>query len=182
LQQSQQTVTVQSPLGGPATGVTPVVPQQTLPAPAAPGPLPLASAAVNAAPRANVGAPAVAPLGATAARPATVAFANDSASLTAEARRTIQGVVDAYKARGGRIRVVGHASMHTRDMPVDQHVLTNFRVSVDRAKAVADELLRLGVPPAALIVDAVGDTQPRFLEAMPAGEAGNRRVELYNEA
>ena len=53
---------------------------------------------------------------------------------------------------------------------------------MDRAQAVASEFLRLGVPPAALIVDAVGDTQPRFLEAMPAGEAGNRRVEIILEA
>jgi outer membrane protein OmpA-like peptidoglycan-associated protein len=122
-------------------------------------------------------------LSAAASQGATIAFPHDSATLSLEARRAIRGVADAYKARGGgHVRVVGHSSMRTADMPVDQHVLINFRVSLERAKAVADELLRLGVPPSALIVDAVGDAQPRFLEAMPAGEAGNRRVELYVEA
>ena len=182
LQQSQQTVTVQSPLGGAATGVAPVVPQQTLPRSAAAN-QPMPAAGMNIVPRAASGTTGTFNLGGTAAGQAgTVAFPHDSSTLSAEARRTIRTVADAYKARGGHVRVVGHASTRTRDMPVDLHVLTNFRVSVERAKAVADELLRLGVPPAALIVDAVGDAQPRFLEAMPAGEAGNRRVELYLEA
>jgi outer membrane protein OmpA-like peptidoglycan-associated protein len=183
LQQSQQTVTVQSPLGGPATGVSPVVPQQTLPPPAAAGALPLSGAAGIATPRATAAGTSTFNLSAAPSQAASVAFSHDSATLSPEARRTIRSVADAYKARGGgHVRVVGHSSMRTRDMPVDVHVLTNFRVSLDRAKAVADELLRLGVPPSALIVDAVGDAQPRFLEAMPAGEAGNRRVELYVEA
>ena len=61
-------------------------------------------------------------------------------------------------------------------------MMANFNISVDRAQAVADELMRLGVAPSALTIDAVGDSQPRFGEAMPAGQAGNRRVEIYLEA
>jgi flagellar motor protein MotB len=109
-------------------------------------------------------------------------FAHDSNRLSADAMRTIRAIADQYRARGGKVHIVGHASQRTKDMAVDKHVLANFKVSVDRAQAVAAEFLRLGVPPAALVVDAVGDAQPRFLEAMPAGEAGNRRVEIILEA
>jgi len=37
----------------------------------------------------------------------------------------------------------------------------------------------MGLPAETLEVQAVSDTQPLFLEVMPSGEAGNRRVEIY---
>jgi outer membrane protein OmpA-like peptidoglycan-associated protein len=188
LAQSQNTVTVLSPLGGPAPVVmTPVGPVQPRPPGAAASP-PLANVAVGGTARPNVKT-GVAGAGAqqfnlagTARPTATVMFAHDSNRLSADAMRTIRAIADQYRARGGKVHIVGHASQRTKDMAVDKHVLANFKVSVDRAQAVAAEFLRLGVPPAALIVDAVGDAQPRFLEAMPAGEAGNRRVEIILEA
>jgi outer membrane protein OmpA-like peptidoglycan-associated protein len=61
------------------------------------------------------------------------------------------------------------------------HELANFRISDERARAVAEELVRLGVDPTAIIVEAVSDQQPAFVEAMPAGEAGNRRAEILLE-
>ncbi len=188
LAQSQGTVTVQSPLGGPPPVLTPVAPAQPRP-PAAAANQPLPNVVVGGAARPNVaanlptaGGGAQFNLAGTARPTAMVMFAHDSTRLSADAMRNIRAIADQYKARGGKVHIVGHASQRTKDMAVDKHVMTNFKVSVDRAKAVADEFLRLGVPPAALIVDAVGDAQPRFLEAMPAGEAGNRRVEIILEA
>jgi len=64
-------------------------------------------------------------------------------------------------------------------MPLARHILVNFNISFDRAQAVAGELMRLGVPASALVVEAVGDTQPLLAEVMPAGEAANRRVEIF---
>jgi outer membrane protein OmpA-like peptidoglycan-associated protein len=114
--------------------------------------------------------------------PTVVTFHHSSSSLSAEARNQIHQVVDAYKENGGKIRVVGHASQRTGDMALDDHLRINFRISANRAGAVASELMRLGVDPSALTIDAVGDAQPQFLESMPAGEAGNRRVEIFVEA
>ena len=60
--------------------------------------------------------------------------------------------------------------------------MLNFKVSVDRADAVARELIRLGVKKRELVVDAMSDAQPVYFEFMPTGEAGNRRAEIYLES
>jgi len=112
---------------------------------------------------------------------ATVRFDTGSANLTSSARREIRKAVAVFKQRGGRIHVIGHASSRTRNLNPQRHQLANFRVSYDRANAVARELRRLGVAATAIRVSAVSDSQPTFLEVMPAGEAGNRRAEIVIE-
>lgn len=130
--------------------------------------------------------------GTAAARPAqgsgldagtaiTVYFAAGSARLGAKARREVRRAYRAYRARGGTLRVVGHASSRTRDLDLVTHQMVNFNVSVDRANAVARLLIRLGAKPEAVRVDAVSDTQPIYVEVMPSGEAGNRRTEIFLE-
>jgi flagellar motor protein MotB len=82
---------------------------------------------------------------------------------------------------GGLIRIVGHASSRTKNLPVDKHKLVNFWISMDRAQAVAHALMRAGVAPSAIVVEARSDGEPVFFESMPAGEARNRRAEVYLE-
>lgn len=130
------------------------------------------------------GAPAARPaqgLGLDAGTATTVFFAAGSARLGAKGRAEVRRAYRAYRARGGTLRVVGHASSRTRDLDPFTHQLVNFNVSVDRANAVARELIRLGAKPEAVRVDAVSDTQPVFFEVMPSGEAGNRRTEIFLE-
>ena len=62
-----------------------------------------------------------------------------------------------------------------------QHLLVNFNVSFNRANAVARELVRQGVPSEAVFVAAMSDSQPLYYEVMPAGDAGNQRVEIHFE-
>ncbi len=112
-------------------------------------------------------------------RAAVIHFAVGSAALTAEAKRALRKVARLHKERGGTVRVVGHASSRTREMPLAKHKLVNFEISLKRARAVAQELIRLGVEPEALFVGAVGDNDPVYYEWMPSGEAGNRRAEVY---
>lgn len=111
----------------------------------------------------------------------TVYFATGSARLDAEGRREVRRAYRAYRARGGTLRVVGHASSRTRDLDLVSHQMVNFNVSVDRANVVARLLIRLGAKPEAVRVDAVSDTQPVYFEVMPSGEAGNRRTEIFLE-
>jgi flagellar motor protein MotB len=59
--------------------------------------------------------------------------------------------------------------------------LANFSISYERARAVATVLERLGTPPEAIVLTAMSDQQPNYFEVMPAGEAGNRRVEVFFE-
>ena len=48
-----------------------------------------------------------------------------------------------------------------------------------RAGAVARTLRQFGVSPGRIQTAAVGAQQPVYVESMPNGEAGNRRVEIY---
>lgn len=118
---------------------------------------------------------------ARAGRVAVVHFARGSTRLGPTARRKLRKVARMQREWRGAIRVVGHASSRTVDMNLAQHKLVNFRLSLDRAQSVARELMRLGVEPRSIWVGASSDSDPVFFEVMPAGESGNRRVEIFFE-
>jgi len=118
-------------------------------------------------------------LPAGALRVATIQFNNGSARLSAEDRRVLRQVSDLQRSQGGRLQVIGHASSRTRDMDLVRHKMVNFKVSADRADAVARELTRLGVAAGDIVIGAVADAIPAYYEIMPSGEAGNRRAEVY---
>lgn len=108
----------------------------------------------------------------------TVYFKSGSSRVTATARRKIRRASGLVKDRGGRLVVIGHASSRTRDLDPLRHHLANFRISYDRAEAVAKELVRQGVARDQIEISAMSDSRPVFHEVMPAGEAQNRRVEI----
>ncbi|MFZ5789086.1 MAG: OmpA family protein [Pseudomonadota bacterium] len=104
-----------------------------------------------------------------------VYFADGSTSLSARAREVVRGVAEIYRAQGGQIRVIGHASMGRGNE------LANDKISFARAEAVARALIAYGVKPAAIQTTGVGARQPIYYEVAPTGEAGNRRAEIYLE-
>lgn len=106
-------------------------------------------------------------------------FANGSARLSAEDRRILKQVAQMQKSYGGVIRVVGHASSRTEDMPLDRHYKANADMSQARAQSVAAYLVRLGVDANVVQVAGVSDSRPVYPEFMPSGEAANRRAEIY---
>jgi len=110
---------------------------------------------------------------------AVVHFGHGSASLSGKARQELRAFAAAAKARDGFIRVVGHASQRTGDMPYSRHKAANFNMSMDRANAVARELRKQGVAPQRILVEARGDEDPIYFEFMPNGEAQNRRAEVF---
>ncbi len=112
---------------------------------------------------------------------AVVKFSLGSAVIRRQYQVAIKDAAEQQKAQGGIIRVVGHASSRTRNLPVARHILVNFRISMDRANSVAKSLMQLGVSPAAILIEAKSDNEPVFLEAMPQGEAENRRAEIFLE-
>jgi len=176
LAQSETTVTTMTPLSL-GNAAPPVMHAAAMPGvvdPAAFAAVERALGIIPATAAEMMGAPFVGGGGRT-----SVQFTHDSAVLSPAALMQIRQIADRYKEIGGRIRVVGHASSHTRDMPVAQHLLANFHISVDRVRAVTDEFMRLGIGMSVLIIDAVSDLQPVLSEAMPAGQAANRRVEIF---
>jgi len=112
-------------------------------------------------------------------RVATIHFANNAANLDQRDRSILGAVIQLQKERGGRVVVVGHASSRTKDMDYIKHQMVNFEISMNRAATIGTTLKTMGLPAEVLEIQAVSDAQPLFIEVMPSGEAGNRRVELY---
>jgi outer membrane protein OmpA-like peptidoglycan-associated protein len=112
-----------------------------------------------------------------------VYFRNGSASLSSDDRRTLRQIAETQKAYGGVIRVVAHASQHTGNMNINLQDVTNRRMSIARANAVAHALVKYGVQPSLVQIAAAGDDQPViYPETMPISEAANRRAEVYLSA
>ena len=110
-----------------------------------------------------------------------VNFGHGSAHLSSSALKEISRLAKSAVQEDIIIRIVGHASMRTREMDPLKHTIANFNISLKRANSVAEAFIAAGLPAERLMVDAVGDSQPLFSEAMPSGEKANRRTEIFLE-
>jgi len=125
------------------------------------------------------GTPQSQPLPPGATRVATIVFPNGSSRLSVRDRQILAQVVALQKERGGTLHVVGHSSSRTRNLSPEKHRLVNYKMSAERAKMVAKELIRRGANRRTVATAALSDTQPLYQEIMPNGEAGNRRAEIF---
>ena len=101
-----------------------------------------------------------------------VFFDWDRSNLSAQALATIQQAADAFKAKGSaRITATGHTDTSGPEN-------YNMALSLRRANAVKDALVRDGVPATAIAV--VGRGEQGLLVPTPDGvrEPQNRRVEI----
>jgi outer membrane protein OmpA-like peptidoglycan-associated protein len=110
---------------------------------------------------------------------ATILFDNGSSRVKSRDRRVLRQVIAQHKQVGGTLRIIGHASRRTKTNDPIRHKMANFQVSTARAERVAKELVKMGVKANKLLVGSVSDSEPRYYEYMPSGEAGNRRTEIY---
>ncbi|SJZ45062.1 Outer membrane protein OmpA [Enhydrobacter aerosaccus] len=101
-----------------------------------------------------------------------VFFGWDRSDLSGEALETIQHAADAYKNKGGaRVTATGHTD---RSGPEDY----NMALSLRRANAVKDALIRDGVKASDISVVGRGEAQPLVPTPDGVREAQNRRVEI----
>ncbi len=115
-------------------------------------------------------APAVAPPG--VARTYLVFFDWNSDGLSARSRDIIKEAAgNAQRASVTRIEVAGHAD-RSGDAAYNQ------RLSLRRAEAVTNELVRAGVARSAISVQAFGESRPLVPTADNVREPQNRRVEV----
>ena len=92
--------------------------------------------------------------------------------LSQQALNTIRQAADQFKATGkARITATGHTD---RSGPESY----NMALSLRRANAVKDALVRDGVPAPAITVIGKGETQPLVQTADGVREPQNRRVEI----
>ncbi|KAA5609131.1 OmpA family protein [Rhodovastum atsumiense] len=116
-------------------------------------------------------APVVAPAPAPS-RTYLVFFDWDRADLTGRARQIIaEAAQNSTRVQYTRIEVAGHADL----TGTPQY---NQRLSLRRAQNVAGELVRNGVPQAAISIQAFGDSRPLVPTARGVREPQNRRVEI----
>ena len=109
---------------------------------------------------------------------ATIQFASGSSRLNQADRDILrQAAIIALQDRAA-VKVVGHSSASGRGDPVRRR-LANLEASIERANAVAAVLVQYGVDPRNVIVEAKSDEEPLYRETAAAGEAGNRRAEIY---
>jgi outer membrane protein OmpA-like peptidoglycan-associated protein len=108
-------------------------------------------------------------------------FPGDSTALPKAAQAKVREAAVAFRAGGGAgtVKVVGHSSSRTGNMTVERHLEVIFQKSQARANAVAQALIKAGVPADKVQIEAVGDSQPVYYESMPKGEEGNRRAEIF---
>ena len=108
-------------------------------------------------------------------------FPGDTTALPKDAQTKVREAAQAFRANGGAgtVKVIGHASSRTGNMSVERHLEVIFQKSQARANAVAQALIRAGVPADKVQIEAVGDSQPIYYESMPKGEEGNRRAEIF---
>jgi outer membrane protein OmpA-like peptidoglycan-associated protein len=112
-----------------------------------------------------------------AAAPANVTsflvfFDWDRSDLSAQALNTIKQAAAAYKTKGSaRITATGHTDKSGPDA-------YNMALSLRRANAVKDALVREGVPATNISVVGKGESQPLVQTADGVREPQNRRVEI----
>ena len=101
-----------------------------------------------------------------------VFFDFDRSVITATAATTIkQAAADAKAGQKTRIGVTGHADRSGADA-------YNMALSLRRANAVKDQLVREGIPASGITVVGRGESQPLVQTADGVREPQNRRVEI----
>jgi OOP family OmpA-OmpF porin len=101
-----------------------------------------------------------------------VFFDWDRSNLSAQALNTIKQAANAYKTKGSaRLTATGHTDKSGPEA-------YNMALSLRRANAVKDALVREGVPATAITVVGRGETQPLVPTADGVREPQNRRVEI----
>ncbi len=101
-----------------------------------------------------------------------VFFDFDKSSLTPAAQDTIAKAAAAYRTKGGaQIKSIGHTDRAGTEA-------YNMALSLRRANAVRDQLVRDGVPASDISVVALGEAKPLVPTPDGVREAQNRRVEI----
>lgn len=112
-------------------------------------------------------------------RVATLSFKTGSSSVDQIGLKKIRKIVELAKKRDAKVKIIGHASIRTKDMPASQHKVVNFVISDKRAQSVAKAFIELNFPKDKLFTEAVSDSKPLFKENMPAGTQANQRTEIF---
>jgi len=110
---------------------------------------------------------------------ATIYFGHDSAALGSDAMAKIASVASSFNNVSGKgLTIEGHSSIRANYNDAAQRKVVNLKISMDRAFAVAQALIKKGIPAEALRVMAWGDGRPPVRMDGKSVESAARRVEI----
>ena len=75
-------------------------------------------------------------------RIATINFTSGSSAVDYKGLKKIKKIAKIAKERNAKIKIIGHASERTKDMPIAKHKLVNFIISDKRANSVAEIFIK----------------------------------------
>jgi outer membrane protein OmpA-like peptidoglycan-associated protein len=110
---------------------------------------------------------------------AVIQFGAGSAGLSGNDFAILRKVAEIQRDNRGTVRIVAHAQQDASDSPADQVARANYEVSRQRALAIANQLVRLGVPANRIVAEAASDAEPAYETTSARGIAANRRAEIF---
>ncbi len=110
---------------------------------------------------------------------AVIQFGRNSAGLSANDIDVLTRVAQIQRRNGGTVRVLGHALKDVVGSSVSEIKNGNLNLSIKRAEAVAQLLVRNGVPADAIVMEGVSDEEPVYETRTARGIAANRRAEVF---
>ena len=110
---------------------------------------------------------------------AVIQFGQGATGLTGNDFAVLQKVAEIQRNNRGTVRIVAHAQQDASGSSADQVARANYEVSRQRALAVANQLVRLGVPANRIVAEAASDAEPAFETTSARGIAANRRAEIF---
>ena len=105
-----------------------------------------------------------------------VLFEFDKSRLTPQAERTIRNIADVVRERAPRRRVAIEGHTDSKGT-----IGYNRKLSMSRARAVADELVHRNISPRRISVRGFGESRPIASNRDASGRQRNRRVEVIIE-
>ncbi len=107
--------------------------------------------------------------------PTDIIFEKNSAYLSEKSKRIIQRVTSYLNKTNHLIRVEGHTDNTLFNTKGQQDA---WGLSLKRAHAILQEMLKAGMNPKRLALVGKGDSQPKLSNADQKGREANRRVEI----
>jgi outer membrane protein OmpA-like peptidoglycan-associated protein len=112
---------------------------------------------------------------------AVIQFGAMSVELNGKDQAVLARVAQVQRSNGGKVRIVAHSAQDAAGSSPDALARDNFEVSRQRAIAVANQLMRLGVPVNRIAAEAASDEEPAYETNTARGIAANRRAEIFVE-
>jgi len=108
-----------------------------------------------------------------------IQFGGGSASLSGNDFAILEKVAAMQRNSRATVRIVAHAQQDASASSAEQAARANYEISRQRALAVANQLVRLGVPANRIVAEAASDAEPVFETTSARGIAANRRAEIF---